>query len=92
MPDTNDDISRSEFEALKERVATLEEKLENDSVAAQSDFLDKYDEFVVGRVENVSETSPRRLMKMYDKAGIVNRGKKKQRAKRLHRLAREDEL
>lgn len=86
------EITADEFEALKERVAQLEKQLEyNGTSGSSGGVYDRYDEYVLGEVESAHNAPPRRLMKLYETAGVVNKNKQKKRAKRLRRLESENE-
>lgn len=84
---------------LETRVSSLEqtvvqlrnriEELEGDDGGSTGGPYDRYDEYVLSRVEDVAEAHPRTLIRLYDESGIVDDGKKKTRTKRLKRLAGE---
>jgi len=76
---------RNEIDALRERVGELESQIDGaDSAADQR--LDRYDSYVVDNIESVSDAHPRHLMRLYKESGIVDKSKRKNRAKRLKRL------
>jgi outer membrane murein-binding lipoprotein Lpp len=80
------------IDELEDRIADLEatvQALQSDDGGTGTDrqAFDHYDEYVLEVVDDVAEADGRTLMAAYDDAGIVNRSKKKQRSKRLRRLA-----
>jgi len=86
------EIDRDEFESLKERVRELERQVKNGENGSKSGLLDRYDEYVMSRIETAEEAHPRRLMRLYNEAGVQKETKQKRRAKRLKRLEREGEI
>jgi len=87
------DELRAKVDELEQRIETLEEQLdESASDAAESDLLDRYDRQAIKTLENVSAAQPRAIMRAYKRAGVVNKKKQKQRAKRLKELAVEGEI
>lgn len=81
-----------ETDELRERIAELEERvaqLENGESSESGDsggLLDKYDSYVMERVEDVGDAHPMQLRRLYEESGIVNESKQKTRAKRLKRM------
>lgn len=88
MTNDNTDLA-NRVEQLETRVAELEEQL-NESSGTDDRRFDHYDEYVLEEVDDPAEAHPRTLMRKYDESGIVDRGTKKQRAKRLRKLCQGD--
>jgi hypothetical protein len=79
------DVSRSEFEALKDRVAELEEQIESGGAATTTAHgLDHRDERVLQHMRENGRASGYRLVKLYTSlTDIRDEGKAKRRAKTL---------
>jgi hypothetical protein len=79
------DVSREEFEALKERVAELEAQIDTgDTTAAAADGLDHRDETVLAHMRENGRVSKVSLVKLYiSLTDIQDRGKAKRRARTL---------
>jgi len=75
------DISREEFEALKERVAELEA---NEQTAANTDGLDHRDERVLAHMRENGAVSKLMLVKLYKRITDISKTKvAKRRARNL---------
>jgi len=79
------DVSREEFEALKERVAELEAQIESGgATTATADGLDHRDETVLAHMRENGRVSKVSLVKLYiSLTDIQDRGKAKRRAQTL---------
>ena len=78
---------RETVQQLRERVAELERRVgSGDEKTSRGSEYDHYDEYVLERCDDPVNTHPRRLMELYEGAGIIQRETKKRRAKRLKRL------
>jgi len=96
MTDDTHDL-REEVRALRERVSALERRLdraddetpESDATSGgeHDDVYDRYDEQVLDQIGDVESAHPRQLMQAYERVGVIDKKKQKQRAKRLKRLA-----
>jgi len=84
MTDEKEEL-REKVDELEERVAELEQAISRNS-GATSDLLDRYDSYVMENIESVENAHPRELMGLYKQAGIVDSGKRKERAKRLKEI------
>jgi polyhydroxyalkanoate synthesis regulator phasin len=76
-------------EALEDRVAELEQRLEkqqNGQNAAESDLYDRYDRYVINNAETDTRPSTGKMRRLYQEAGLVDRKKIKRRMKRLDNL------
>lgn len=72
---------------LEQRVSELEDKgYSGGKSGSENDLLDRYDTYVVENTESVEKAHPRKLMKLYAEAGVVNKNKQKQRSKRLKKV------
>lgn len=80
------DVSREEFEALKERVAELESQIEPGTTTPTADGLDHRDETVLAHMRENGRASGYRLVQLYTSlTDIRDKGKAKRRAKTLER-------
>ena len=80
------DVSREEFERLKERVAELEDAKNSGAAASVADGLDHRDEAVVEHMRENGRVSGYRLVQLYTSiTDIRNKKKAKRRAKTLER-------
>jgi len=79
------DVSREEFEALKDRVAELESQADTgDAVTTSTDGLDHRDESVLAHMREHGRVSKVALVKLYiSVTDIQNRSKAKRRAQTL---------
>ena len=79
------DVSREEFEALKDRVAELESQADREeSVVTSADGLDHRDESVLAHMREHGRVSKVALVKLYiSVTDIQNRSKAKRRAQAL---------
>jgi len=78
------DVSREEFEAIKERVAELEDQIDTGTVTATGDGLDHRDETVLAHMRENGRVSKVSLVKLYiSLTDIQDRGKAKRRARTL---------
>lgn len=81
------DKLRETVQQLRERVEELERRVDSgDGKTSRGSEYDHYDEYVLERCDDPATTHPRRLMQLYEGAGIVQKETKKRRAKRLKRL------
>lgn len=84
------DELRKAVESLENRVEELEGRLDGtDTETTDSDLYDRYDRYVLDAADDVMSTHPRKLVRLYEEAGIQDKSKRKQRAKRLHRMESE---
>ena len=80
------DVSREEFEALKARVAELEDAIDSGATATTHDGLDHRDETVLSHMRENGRASGYRLVQLYTSlTDIRDKGKAKRRAKTLER-------
>ena len=80
------DVSREEFERLKDRVAELEDQLDSGATTTTNDGLDHRDEAVVEHMRENGRVSGYRLVQLYTSiTDIRNKKKAKRRAKTLER-------
>lgn len=78
------DVSREEFEALKERVADLESQIDSGATTAATTGLDHRDEAVLAHMNEHGRVSGYQLVKLYTSlTDIRDKGKAKRRAKTL---------
>ena len=78
------DVSREEFERLKERVAELEDQLDSGATTTTNDGLDHRDETVLAHMRENGKVSKVSLVKLYISiTDIQDRGKAKRRARSL---------
>lgn len=78
------DVSREEFEELKERVAELESQIDSGATTATATGLDHRDQTVVDHMRENGRASGYRLVQLYTSlTDIQDRGKAKRRAKTL---------
>ena len=78
------DVSREEFERLKDRVAELEDQLDSGATTTTHDGLDHRDETVLAHMRENGKVSKVSLVKLYISiTDIQDRGKAKRRARSL---------
>jgi hypothetical protein len=81
----SDDITREEFEALRERVADLEARLD-DQRRYEDPGLDRMDATVLDTIEPGATLTKRALVNLYkQRTQVTNPSTAKQRAKNLAR-------
>lgn len=84
--------AKRRIDELEDRIADLEATVRelrdgsHNDASSGREVCDRYDEYVLEAVDDVAEADPRTVMSAYRDAGIVNRSKRKTRAKRLKRL------
>ena len=84
------DELRKTVESLEKRIEDLEGRLDSGGdETANSEVYDRYDRYVKDAAGDVMDAPPMKLVRLYGEAGIQNKSKRKQRAKRLHRLESE---
>lgn len=80
------------IEALEQRVADLEEQIDETGVqeTAVSGGLDRYDAYVIDKLETDYESDPsaKQIVTLYQETGIRDRSKIKERHKHLKRTGR----
>lgn len=85
-----------ELDELRERVESLEERIDqleqNGSIPNSTDGVDQYDGYVLAQIRRIgSEPSVRKIVELYQEAGVRDRSKIKQRHKFLKRTGRIEE-